>query len=351
MKNFYNFRLRDIITIFSLILLFSFFVITYTQIFSIYEFFNNVSTEIVAAIVGSFITISATQLIQRMSNSNLAIAYNVAMIGFPQSGKTTLITSIFNEILERKIEQVDVTLTSESTINRLNQHTSRLQQGYALLPTGDNEIFSYRADLVIQQFLSKSVYQIQIGDFPGEDTKQYLENYGSWLHTTPFFKWANTADAIIFVVDLEMIAMQDELERVEYISGMSAAVRAAWQHLLLDNLNERTKTRRKPVVLAFAKADLLLSSKARDVSVKNLNNTDEDYTSKVPEIIYFSDASEYTDVLTEVEDEFDSLITFLKGACENFEVVFTSSFVKVDQRVLGVQTLLNSILPKRGLGW
>jgi len=210
---------------------------------------NTDTSKFMVALLSIIAAVALSSIAQGCFGQRFPSAYNIAVIGSPQSGKTTFITSLFREIFEQNIKGLDVKLTSTSTIERVNEDLKRLQQGKAILPTRGDDIFPYRADLTLRGLLFPTIYQVQIGDFPGEDSEQYVKAYGEWLHPPPFFKWATGTDALVFMIDLSHMIDRDGKRELKYIATMTAAIRAAWQNLLTDNTNERRPTKSKPLAI------------------------------------------------------------------------------------------------------
>lgn len=100
------------------------------------------------------------------------ISHKIAVIGLQRTGKTTLITALFEYILkENKI--LRARLHGSNTINRINKNIARLGSG--LEPTKEVDTFafrfSYRRPLFnISSFSSvlDTLYDVEMADFPGE---------------------------------------------------------------------------------------------------------------------------------------------------------------------------------------
>jgi GTPase SAR1 family protein len=290
------------------------------------------------------------------SNSSLPPPqYNVAIIGFPQSGKTTLIAALFGETFAQRIKDVKMTPRGNLTIERINEILRKIEAGQAFGPTKDQDKFSFRADVVIPSFPFNRAFKVEFGDFPGEDSGEYMMKYGEWLHNTEFFKWVNTSDSLVFVIDLGHYI--PFAERKEFVSSMSSAIRAAWQHFL--DANEHNPIRDHPVVLAFTKTDLcdvIEDSERLGIAVKTLFGNSEYQDRLETKVVQFAFGKDVppTEKMSiyavdaaksSVLQDFEKLITYLEGETEYFEVVFTSSFGLVDGKRLGVEKLLKAVLP------
>lgn len=207
------------------------------------------SPAFVGALSG-FTAVLALLLFQRLKQT-MPIAYNVAVVGFPRSGKTVLITSIFGQIFLDRFLSKKVILRTKATIERVNRDLEQLELGKALGPTSDQDLFAYRADIKRGGFPLQRTYKVEIGDFPGEDTEEFSEKQSRWLHETAYFKWVMEADSFLFIIDLAH-ALADE-NPSEYKAKMTKAIRAAWQHLVEYHVEGKKDLKKKPVLLVFTK--------------------------------------------------------------------------------------------------
>lgn len=232
----------------------------------------------------------------------------------------------------------------------MNRHLKRLEQGKALGPTTDQDLFAYRTNIEIKRFPLPQIYKVEFGDFPGEDSKDFSAKYGEWLHTTPFFKWANDADAYVFVIDLGMYFKKIE-NRKTYVAEISAALRAAWQHILEHNSDAEKKVHHRPIVLAFTKADLV-SIVFNHKNIKEPEVIDSISTEiiklgfgeNVPEIHPINEQS-YREGVKTVEADFSDLLEYFKRETKKFHTIFVSSFGTLKGIRLGFSELLRYVLP------
>lgn len=287
---------------------------------------------------------------ETFSRDRLPISYNIAIIGFPKSGKTTLITSIFSEIFQQKFAGIDMQITSESTIERINENLRRIESGVAVGPTTSQDRFSYTTLIRRKKqdfFIPSRAFMVEFGDFPGEDSESYMTEYGPWLHNTPFYKWVYSAQAFIFVIDLSLYLDELGAEPNKFTPMVSAAIRAAWQNILLSKEINRDELRGKPVVLAFSKSDLLISKTAREVYINNKTNDTKGFIEKVPLpfLITGENASNLQLEEQKVINDFANLIAYLSGETKKLRVVFVSGFATLESGKLGIRELLRAVLP------
>lgn len=275
------------------------------------NFIEALSNFLPSAAIGASIAFTSSIVLSIIARRKLPIAHSVAILGFPKSGKTTLITSLFAEVFARNIPFVTITPRGESTINRVNEDIARLENGEKLGPTTDQDLFAYRAELRTGNGLFSKRYKFEVGDFPGEDTEKFVQESSQWLHESPYFKWAMEADAFVFVIDLSKVL--DKETSSNYRSYVSSAFRASWQKIKDQHYDGEFGISKKPVVFVFSKSDLLVEKDADSIRV-----------------------------------EFSELIRYFKSESDFFSVVFTSAYQR--SNVLGVRQgmdeLLKGVLPR-----
>ncbi|MBE9595145.1 MAG: GTPase domain-containing protein [Proteobacteria bacterium] len=273
-------------------------------------------------------------------------SYNVAIVGFPRSGKTTLLISLFGEIFAGMILPIRITPKGTKTIERINESLEMLKKGQALGPTKDQDRFAFRANLTIRRYHFPRTYKVEFGDFPGDESQVYSEKYGSWLHTTEFFKWVVDSDAIIFVIDLGRYLVRDE-SRIAYVAQISSALRAAWQHFLDSNEHRIQEVRQHPLVLVFTKADLFGVKKDQDTwDLIEQEIAKLGFGEDIPPIKEIDHVGLARGEARVIED-FAEVIRYFETEAPNFQVVFTSSFGLLDGKRLGIKDFLMAVLPRR----
>jgi GTPase SAR1 family protein len=214
---------------------------------------SKIFTLIFFIIIGLSFIISITSLIGR----RIPQKFSVAIIGFPRSGKTTLLMSLFDHILSKKIEFNNIKIEGSETIERVNHFISLINIRKQIPPTQDQEIFAYRTSIKRQTILGSRIIKIEFGDFPGEQSKEFSEKYNNWFHRTPYFKWVKDADAYIFIVDFGDYLINKEEDNLGFfVSTTTASMRAAWQHLIEYNYENKFDLKRNPIILLFSKLDL-----------------------------------------------------------------------------------------------
>nr|VFK08832.1 MAG: 50S ribosome-binding GTPase [Candidatus Kentron sp. LPFa]VFK25246.1 MAG: 50S ribosome-binding GTPase [Candidatus Kentron sp. LPFa] len=275
----------------------------------------------------------------------LPISHMVSFIGYPRSGKTTLITSLFSEIFAQRILRgVNITPRGEETIKRINEDIARLETGRDLAPTTDQDLFNYRMEMLTGRIFLSRRYKVEIGDFPGEDSQNLSDKDPDWLHSTRYFQWALNADVFLFIIDLAYLSDPESDEAKKYRSTITSSFRAAWQKIKDHHYDGARKLRNNPIVIVFTKLDLLFDLQNPDTQnkAKNLTNSPKDYNKPVP-----MDAKEIMGKEDQIKEYFQDIIGYLKSETNRFDMVFSSTFAREknhDAR-FGMERLARSVLP------
>jgi GTPase SAR1 family protein len=281
--------------------------------------------------------------------------YSVAIIGFPTSGKTTLIVSLFQEIFNRKMKGIRATLKGESTIERINEQILKKESGIPVGPTNDQTMFAYRTNIVSEGAIFKKEYKVEFGDYPGEYSEELSEEkYFKTLRRSEFFKWCVEADAYIFIIDVGRFLLEPNKEK--FIAESSSAIRESWQHFLDYRSESEIKTRQKPILLVFNKMDLFqVEDFDKEFLVKA--NLRENELNRIDILKHFGFSLDQTPPIFDLHeghfmtesgylnDEFRSLILYLQSEAKHFHILHTSNFGMIDNRFAGVKDILKFILP------
>ena len=264
-------------------------------------------------------------------------SHRVAILGFPQSGKTTLITAVFDFLFRYGAQGGSIVPRGDDTIRRLNDNLRCLELKRPVRPTTDQDLFAYRAEVETRPGFFQRRYKLEIGDFPGEDTVAFAEQYGEWLHDTPYFQWAMAADAFVLVVDVSSILLDPSGEQV---AREKSAFRAAWQRLREHHLDGKSNLSEKPLLLVFTKSDLLLMPQSSPDLIRDFASG-----TKFPDEVFLrpEDFDEKTD---HIKQRFADLIAYFERESTQFKVLFLSAFVVVHGERLGIPELSRNILPR-----
>ena len=222
------------------------------------------------------------------------------------------------------------------------KHIAKLEIGKAVGPTTDQDLFAYRTDMIRGNFLFKQRYKVEIGDFPGEDSEKFTEQFGDWFHETPYFKWVMEADAFIFIVDIAQVL--DEQSAKQYSAKITQATRAAWQLLNEYHLEGNKNLRKKPILLVFTKSDLFgITSHAvqEDAVLKKISQLGFEEIPEAREIEF----KKLKEGITYTEQLFSNLISYLDRESNKFDYIFVSCFSYLNNRKLGIDELVEKILP------
>ena len=302
------------------------------------------------ALVSVAVAVAAALNLLLLARKNLPISHMVSFIGYPRSGKTTLITVLFAEVFAQRILRgVNIIPRGAETIERVNEDIAHLETGRELAPTTAQDLFNYRVEMLTGKTFLARRYKIEIGDFPGEDSENLANKDAAWLHETKYFQWALNADVFIFVIDLENLTDLDDDGAREYKSLLERSFRAAWQRIKEHHYDGARKLRNNPVILAFTKADLLLDSENfhQGNSAASAGNAPGNYHRPV-----VLDSKERNRELSEkqesIEAYFRDIIQYLGSETSRFHVIFTSAFAKEkpDSARFGIEELAQSVLPK-----
>ncbi len=288
-------------------------------------------------------------------------SYYIAIIGLPQSGKTTIIHAMFREILDGRIKGMQANLWGRSTTERVMRGISSLEEGKALLPTQEKDIFGYRTSMLLGTVLKKK-YDVTIGDFPGRQSeilsgRDSTENADERYLEPEFARWVNEADAFIFVVDLaRCYAGFDPVKREinkEYVRKTTSAIRTAWQNVLHEHAaGEKVKISR--VVLVFTKADLVNYIVKPDANVatqvERFGYKDLPWGVRIDPVGLKEQADNILREFAEVRkfflqsgNRYNEVFTSSVGVLNNTRLVTDESISREPR--LGIEELLRSILP------
>jgi GTPase SAR1 family protein len=284
-------------------------------------------------------------------------SHQVAIIGFPQSGKTTLITSLFWEIFNKKNSYMTFIPRGKETIEKINEDISKINMGKTLGPTNAQDIFNYRVNIEIGKSFYRKSYKFEIGDFPGDNSYEYYKKFGPWLHNTPFFRWVMESDVFVFIIDCAKIIIKNEDNKAE----ITKAIRAGWQHILDYHFESRRKLQSRKVLLVFTKADLLIAKEI--INDTNFNEIDKYGFDRYASIENYANSFGYGDIYpTSVEisskqrnelieksnqivEDYNEIIKFFDNQNINIKIFFTSPFILYEKKKFGVNNILDEILP------
>lgn len=301
---------------------------------------------VVIAIIAAYMVLSVITVgrLWRGKQNPAFRSYRVAVVGPPQSGKTTALLSIL-DLVRRVHDGGVVRLRGETTISRLESGIEKLSRGEFPDPTPEDQSYVYRLDYKLNQApLSEAAalmlgypyhYRVEIGDFAGEHAETFFkENKKLSKATMPdsfsidakqnFLKWVSESDVCVLFIDLEKWSKLGEPFRNDIIN-MYMAFWHRYLDLHVDDLKDRAGT---PVVLAFSKMDVELKT-PRYTGAREIH-------------------SEWKKRELALRQEFGRLISFFEKNSRRVDVVSFSAVLRdgAGER-LGMEAFLRSILPRR----
>jgi GTPase SAR1 family protein len=287
------------------------------------------------------ISVSIVSLISsimlRVTKNRIYKSYQIAVVGFPQSGKTTLITTLLNEILLHNIYG-EIIPRGLETIEKINRDIASIELGIPLEPTKNQDMFDYRIDLKRKKTLFSESFKVEIGDFPGENSDEFMEKYGPWFHSTTFFKWVMEADTYIFTIDTLKILLD---VNGDYHSKISSAIRAAWQIILEHHFEGKNSIKHKKVIIVFTKADLLIDEN----EIKNLTNNGIQMPTGYPKVIKRFSINKFDDLKQPIIDQYSDLLNYFVNNKIFIQVLFVSYFAENSNTKMGLPKLAKFIMP------
>lgn len=264
----------------------------------------------------------------------LKISLRIAVLGAPRTGKTTLITTVFDAIMSGRIAK-HASVSGTETVQKLTADLMKIQKGHNLGPTEDKDVFAYRYTVDASTFLYKKKYDVEIADFPGEYTEDFTsdlisQNENSGLFKKEFFSWVLRADKYIFVID--SIAFRKAVikrEQSDFIREVEISFKNAVLLLKQELLDEKVYNR--PLLVVFTKCDNFLINQGDFEKVYLEGERDLEYN--------FSDFQENRikeeslesaqQSMLVMRQNFSDLINFLGNNFARVEVVCHSSYSKM----------------------
>lgn len=269
----------------------------------------------------------------RFAATRMPVSHRVAIIGSARSGKTTLITTVFKYLSgQRGKPEWSFAARGAGTLRRVDENLRQLYLLKTLKPTTREAIFAYRGEVTVRPGLFDRRYKLEIADFPGEDTSFFAEQFSIELHDTPYFQWALSADAFVFVINAGMVLVDPS---GEYVTKQKNIFRSAWQMLRKHHLDGTTNLTTKPLLLVFSKVDLLLPQ------IENPIPTLEGF-----EPFRRVSEEEVEAATHHVIGKFDDLIGYLSRESKQFHIIFTSAFAIVGNEMVGIPELARRLLPR-----
>lgn len=286
-------------------------------------------------LTGLALSVFASYVTWLLGIRRLPTSHRVAIIGFPQSGKTTLITGIFDFLFRHGDRGGSVIPRGDETIRRINENLQCLEMARSVRPTTEQDVFAYRAEVVADAGFFARRYKLEVGDFPGEDSAAFAEEHGNWLHRTPYFEWALSADAYVFVADSQCLRTGAPAEES---ARLKMAFRASWQRIREHHLDGPSRVQSKPLIFVFSKIDVLTVF-SRSL-IDGTTGTSDGSSDRGTLSKYDCEILE-----TQIERTFGDLFEYLRRESRHFVVVLTSVYLWRDGERVGLPELVRRVLP------
>ena len=325
-----------------------------------------------------------------LTGDPIPVSHRVAIIGLPGSGKTTLITALF-ELIQRGADIPNVRLHGLKTIETVNRYVANLNAGEKIGPTKENDTFVFRFSYLKRKFWLARSFDVEIADFPGEFSEQIsnnpfvdidapseepkatsktiaAEDLQFTLFHKEFFSWIASSREYLFLINLAAVYSDENVRRS--VADIIARVRTSWQ-IIEDSASERGigSARNRPVCIVFTKVDsilpLVMGKNSLDSLLQDQDNPERQRnTDQLSPMASLKKAIEeagntnnlagvrkqQVDMLNQIKFEndyiFSDLISFFKNRTALVEIVY-SSMVITDPKGgrLGMRKLLAMVLP------
>lgn len=317
------------------------------------EFFNFLLQGVISALAVS--SLASLILYLARAGRNLKYSHSVAVMGYPRSGKTTLIVTLIHKIISSRIAR-NFRVTGDETMEKVTAYHNMIVRGVNIGPTGDADTFLYRFQYdraepnVLVRLLSKRVrtYDIAIGDFPGEYTSDASSNvrirrrrrkpasgtqqtaevppasarqalppvsrprFGR-LYDPEYHSWVSQADKYIIIVD-----SADLVRRNLDASELTTQIYSAVVYLKESSLEDSKSLHEKPVALVFTKCDLLSN---KSVNLENIDKINFKMANKAE-----FDPALYQQAMNILQSSFSQTIEMLENNFKEAKVIFHSSY-------------------------
>ncbi|WP_324749461.1 hypothetical protein SH591_12865 [Sphingomonas sp. LY54] len=303
------------------------------------------------------LTVGQTIYFVFRSRKDIAVSYRISVIGLPRSGKTALISAIFDHIFHSTAGEAFAPV-GEKTIEKINNQIMLLDSRRTFGSTKDEDIFIFRFLYYVKAifFIARVRYEGEVVDFPGEmsDSLMRSADDGSIkddiaLFNKEFYSWILSSKVHVFVVDLAKFFLSED--RGAFAASRAAEMRKTWQ-VLNEEINRVQRSSERRIALVFTKADLsyyVSEENGKPIfTPESLESIHQFGYEQAP----LSSGDTLRNRISQnalesyVHTEFRSVITFFRGQKANFDVFFTSSYRDKDGDRLGVKELVNFVLPR-----
>lgn len=336
---------------------------------SYFEKFFNINTNFKYFLIpfGLLISASIVFITSGTLRKRFPQKFSVAIIGFPRTGKTTLLITLYDQILSKRIDFYKIKIVGSETIERVNQYISYLKSGKQIPSTTDQDVYAYRTTIETKSFFSKSLVQVEFGDFPGEQSVQFAEKYENWFHRTPYFRWVKDANAYIYVIDCGEYLIKKTSNDIDnfrirettndfrkYKAETMSSMRTSWQHLLEYNFDIKLNIANNPLILIFTKSDTLMHyvlfneimdrSSLKEINYIEYENDNAKLLQDYLNIISYNEIPMYSNNLSRSK-EYDIMLYWVEVYLQIFEFLRTkfdySEMDKIFENINNSQNIID----------
>jgi len=320
------------------------------------------------AVVGAILAILI------VGNRRFKFSHKIAVIGFPRSGKTTLIAMLFSELISSEMAR-RIRVSGSETTRRITEYYHRILSGKNVGPSSDEDVFSYRFEYRASIFpFYRRNFDVEIVDFPGEYSSRLAERGGRvrdeaiaaeletaespeneldipnssdpaeadsedepdveiGMYDSAYQSWVTQADEYIIVVDTV-----DLLSTLEDAARVQSRIYTAVVELKESSIDKTNSLHRKDVALVISKSDIIANEThyTRDY-VKNSNyltanelSFNDDFFEKYKKVVL---------------DRLRPTISLLKNNFRKVDIIFHSAYMRSPVFDLAERKLIEFVLP------
>jgi hypothetical protein len=178
----------------------------------------------------------------------------IAMIGPPISGKTVYIASFFDRLDDCDENSIAILPYSADTVVQKDKIMEYLRGNKWPPATSPNTLDWYNARVTFGRTDGIRLnYKMQVADFAGEYTHYIMVKPSSMLHNSTWYRVTIDTDALLVVIDGEVLFRGDSKQLEQYSNDM----RSTLQILLASKGVDPSEKLRAPVAFVITKSDIL----------------------------------------------------------------------------------------------
>lgn len=214
-----------------------------------------ITTGVVLVLVYAYAVILVTRVLRRHPST-----FTVAILGFPNSGKTVYITTLFDELQQGKSMRLRLSPYGVDTVEEVGRNLNLLARGLWLPRTASGNVFFFRAIASLRPPFPTRI-KLEIADFAGEDLGELQPSSERWLHKGNYFKYVMDVDAIMLAIDGQSLLLEHAETSEETINAFIACIQ------IISDARGAVGNRRLrvPVALLVMKADLFGDNQVTEI--------------------------------------------------------------------------------------